>query len=136
MFNFDETMLAADLSRSKVTLALDQGVFRKKCKKPHHFTPGAAFNPIGHGPRPLTVIPTFSGAEGLFMGQDALVRDSRSGWCTCPIFAVFGGHFSGWQTCYRSRIGVAPKAEAVLVVDNAQRHADPGALHVFRANHV
>jgi hypothetical protein len=74
MFNDDETMLAANLSPGKVIAALDQRVFRKKHKKPHHYTLGAVFNPLGHGPPPLRVIPMFSGAEELFMGQDALAR--------------------------------------------------------------
>jgi hypothetical protein len=107
IFNFDETMLAAYLSRSQVIVALDERVCRKKHKKPHHFTLGAVFDPLGHGPPPLIVIPTFSGAEWLFMGQDAFVRESRSWWCTGPIFAAFAEHFCGWLTGYRARIGVA-----------------------------
>jgi hypothetical protein len=38
-------MLAANLSRGKVLVALDQRVFRKKHKKPYHFTLGAVFKP-------------------------------------------------------------------------------------------
>jgi hypothetical protein len=65
------------------------------------------------------------------MGQDALVREFRSGWCTGPIFAALADHFCGWLTCYRARIGIAPSAEAVLILDNAQLHANPGAHRVF-----
>jgi hypothetical protein len=64
------------------------------------------------------------------------VRESGSGGSTGPIFAAFAEHFCGWLTRYRARIGVAPSAEAFLILDNAQLHADPGALPVFRANHV
>jgi hypothetical protein len=136
MFNYDETMLAASLRRNKVIVALYQRVFRTKHKKPHHYTLGAICNPLGHGPPLLIVIPTFSGAGELCMGQDAFVRESRSGWCTGPIFAAFAHHFCGWLTGYRAGMGVAPNAEAALIVDNAQLHAYPGALRVFRANHV
>jgi hypothetical protein len=44
--------------------------------------------------------------------------------------------FGGWLTGHSARIGVAPTAEALLIVDNARPHADPGALRVFRANSV
>jgi hypothetical protein len=133
-FNYDETMHAANLSRGKVIVALDQSMFRKKHKKPHLFTLGAVFSPLGHGPPPLIVVPMFSGAEELFMGQNAFVRESRSWWRTRPIFAAFAEHFCGWLTGCRVRIGIALSAEAVLIVDNAQLHADPGAPRVFRAN--
>jgi hypothetical protein len=52
MCNFCETMVAADLRGCKVRGALDQRVFRKKHKKPHHCTLGAVFNPLGHGRLP------------------------------------------------------------------------------------
>jgi hypothetical protein len=68
MFNDDETMLGASLSRGKVTVALDPRVFRKKHKKPDHYTLGAGFNRTGLGPPPLIVIPTLSRAEELFIG--------------------------------------------------------------------
>jgi hypothetical protein len=136
MLNYHATKHAANLSRSKVIVAFDQRVFRKKPKKPLHFTLSAVFNPLGHGPPPLIAVPTFSGAEELFMGRDAFVRESRSGWCTGPIFAAFAEHSCGWLTGSRAHIGVAPSSEAVLIVDNAQLHADPGALRVFRANSV
>jgi hypothetical protein len=42
----DERMLAANFRRSKVIVSRDQRVFRKKHKKPHHFTLGAVFNPL------------------------------------------------------------------------------------------
>jgi hypothetical protein len=64
------------------------------------------------------------------------MRASRSGWCTGPIFAAFAEDFPGWLTRYRARTGVAPSAEAFLILDNAQLHAHPGALRVFRANHL
>jgi len=86
LFNYDETMLAAHFRRNKVIVQLDQRVFRKKNKKPHHFTLGAVFNPFGHGPSPSVVVPTFSGAEELFAGQPVLIGESRSGWSTGPIF--------------------------------------------------
>jgi hypothetical protein len=95
MFNYDETMPAANLSRDKVIVAPDQRVFRKKHKKPHHFILGANFNPLGHGPPPLTVIQTFPGAEEPSMGRDAFARESRSGWCTGSIFAAFAEHLCG-----------------------------------------
>ena len=40
------------MRRSKVIVVLDQRVFRRKHKKPHHFTLGAVFNPLGHGRSP------------------------------------------------------------------------------------
>jgi hypothetical protein len=46
-------------------------VFRKKHKKSHHFTIGPAFQPVGTRTVPLIVVPTFSGAEQLFMGHNA-----------------------------------------------------------------
>jgi hypothetical protein len=52
MFNYDETMLAANLSGGEVIVALDQRVFMKKHKKPHHFTLGAALN-TATGPQAL-----------------------------------------------------------------------------------
>jgi hypothetical protein len=53
MFNYDEAVRAAHLSRGKEIVALDQRVFRKKHTKPRHNTLGAVLNPLGHGPRPL-----------------------------------------------------------------------------------
>ena len=135
-FNYDETMLAASLSRSKVVVVLDQRVFRRKHKKPHHFTLGAVFNPFGHGPSPLVVVPTFSTAEELFAGQRAFIRESRSGWCTGPIFAAFAAHFCSWLAGYRAEIGVPADQEAVLILDNAQIHANAEAIRVFRENNV
>jgi hypothetical protein len=110
MSSLDETMLTRNWSQGKVTVALDQRVFRKKCKKPHHYTLGVVFSPFGHRSSPLTVIPRFSGAEELFMGRDELVREFRTGWCTVPIFAAFAEHFCGWLTDCCARIGVAPSA--------------------------
>lgn len=136
LFNYDETMMAVSLRRSKVIVVLDQRVFRRKHKKPHHFTLGAVFNPFGHGPSPLVVVPTFSAAEDLFAGQKAFIRESRSGWCTGPIFAAFAGHFCRWLTAYRAEIGAGTCEEAVLILDNAQIHANPEAIQVFRENHV
>jgi hypothetical protein len=136
MFNFHETMLTAHLSRSKVTAALDQRVLWMKRKELHHFTQGAVFNRLGHGPPPLIVVPTFSGAVELFIGRDAFVPESHSGWCTGRVFVAFAEHFCGWLTRHRARIGAASSAKAVLIVDNAQLHADPGALSIFRANQV
>jgi hypothetical protein len=63
LFNYDETMFAANLGRSEVIVAVDQRVFRKTHKKRNHFTLGAVFNPLGHGPLPLIVVPTFSAGE-------------------------------------------------------------------------
>jgi hypothetical protein len=81
---------------------------------------------LRHGPPALIVIRRFSGAGELFMGQNALVRESRSGWWTGPIFAAFAEHFCVWWTVYRSQIGVALCAEAVLLVDNAQPQCRSG----------
>jgi hypothetical protein len=86
-----------------VIVALDQRVFHKKHKKPHHFTPGAGSQRFGAWIARMIVIPTFSGAEELLMGQEALVRDPCAGWCTGPIFAAFAGHFCGLLTCRRPR---------------------------------
>jgi hypothetical protein len=59
--------------------ALDRGVFRKRRKKQQHITLGAVFNSFGHGPRPLIVVSTLSGAEELLAGQNVL--DPRvAGW--------------------------------------------------------
>jgi hypothetical protein len=69
LFNFEETMLAANLRRNKVIDTLDQRVFRKRRKKPPHFTLGAVFDSFGGGPSPLIVVATFFGAEELFVGQ-------------------------------------------------------------------
>jgi hypothetical protein len=111
-------------------------VFRKKNGKPHHFALGALFNRFGHGPSPQMVVPTFSGAEELFAGQPVLIREWRSGWPTGPILAASAGHFCHWLIPYRTEIPVQPDEEAVLVLDNAQIHAEPKAILVFRANHV
>jgi hypothetical protein len=48
MLDVDETMLAASLESRQgvVIVALDQRVFRKRHKKPHHYTLGAVFNPF------------------------------------------------------------------------------------------
>jgi hypothetical protein len=136
LFNYEKTMLAAHFRRNKVIVQLDQRVFRKKNKKPHHSTLGAVFNPFGHGPSPLVVVPTFSGAEELFAGQPVLIGESRSGWSTGPIFAAFAEHFCRWLISHRAEIRVQPDEEAVLVLNNAQIHADPEAIRVFRANHA
>jgi hypothetical protein len=60
LFSFNETMLAANLRRDKMIVALDQGVFRKRCKKPHHFTLGEVFTSSAHGPSPPIVVPRCS----------------------------------------------------------------------------
>jgi hypothetical protein len=72
-------MLAADLTGSKVIVALDQPLFRKEHMKPHDSTLGAFSNPCGHGTPPLIVIVTVPGAGEPFMGQDALVGQTGSG---------------------------------------------------------
>ena len=75
--------LALDTRRSQIIVVLDQGVFGRKHKKPHHFPLGAVFNPLGHGPWAVasggcSAAPI---AEELFAGQKAFIRQSRSGWC-------------------------------------------------------
>jgi hypothetical protein len=42
-------------------------------------------------------------------------------------------HFCAWLTGYRARIGVAPSAEAFLIVANAQLHHAASSLHAFAA---
>jgi hypothetical protein len=81
---------------------LDQRVFRKKNKKPSHFTLGTVSNPFRHGPSPPVVVPTFSGAEELFGGQPELIGESRSGWSTGPIFAAFTELFCHWLISSRA----------------------------------
>ena len=60
LLDYDEAMRrsARDMRRSKVIEALDQRVFRRKHKKPDHFTRGAVFSPLGHGRSPVVVVPT------------------------------------------------------------------------------
>jgi hypothetical protein len=53
LLNYDETMPASNLGRSKAMVASDQRVFRKKHMKRYHHAFAAAFDPLGHGPPPL-----------------------------------------------------------------------------------
>jgi hypothetical protein len=69
MFNYDKTMLAANLSRGKVGFALDQRVFRQKHEKPHHCTLSAVFNTLGRGRAAL------GDAEGSTVPASDLVLD-------------------------------------------------------------
>jgi hypothetical protein len=93
LFKVDKTMLAANSPRNMVIVALAQRVFRTGGEKLHHFTLAAVFNSFGHRPSPVIVVPTFSGAEELFAGQNVFVPDSRSGRCTVSAFDAFAGHF-------------------------------------------
>jgi hypothetical protein len=80
MFNYDETMFAANLSRSKVIVALDQGVFRKKHEKPHHIALGAVFDPLGHG-RDRNTVRGFAGwIAGWIAGSAGNARKFRMNW--------------------------------------------------------
>ena len=154
MFNYDESTLAVSLRRSKVVVVLDQRIFRRKHKKPHHLTIGAVFNPFGQRPSPLIVVPTFPLSHFPTLPRSrapTLPRPRQPRSCLLDkrhSFAspALGGARApssppspptsaiGWHSIAQMR--AAGNEQAVLILDNAQIHAYPEAIRVFRGNHV
>jgi hypothetical protein len=98
MFNSDETIRAASLRRNKVIAARVPEEIQEAISL--HARRG--FRPIGPWITAADCDSDVLCADELFMGQGAFVRESRSGWCTGPIFAASAEHFCGWLTGCRT----------------------------------
>jgi hypothetical protein len=93
MFHFDETMLAANFEWKQGDSCTRGGRVQEEAQEAISLHSGWGFQPFGTWP--LIVVPIFSGAEELFVGHDAFVRESLSQCCTGSIFAAFAEHFCG-----------------------------------------
>jgi hypothetical protein len=90
-----------------VIVAPDRRLFRGKRKKPCHFTLGAVFKPLGPGPQPLIVVPTFSGTKPYSWGRMSFRAGPAPAGGTDPIFAAFADHVCDWMIADGGRY-VAP----------------------------